>query len=549
MKNIKLIFALIAVVMLVELTNCKKEVDDKTSVTKYVGTVNGSFVAKDASIKITKDLDPSQLATRNWIMYAKNSPFYGNQPLALVTGKEFITGSAAQQWWSVPANNPVSFAASQAVYSNLTPAEPVRLVMEGKDGSGNVAYLGVLDFDPTAAQFPLAVTSKSLGDKLIVNADGLTSKPGGNLISVSVLLQVTPVDIQATEKTLQLSSFNEGSATGVTGALDFQNIVYNNGMSSLTSQLPVGAGDCEVFNSTASKIKGITIIITFAPSPSAPGVSGSTITLTPQAAGPGQFLKIILTTSKLGWYDSATIGVNDQDITVNEQTISVDGQDNNNPQSAPVVNFTVDRTNINAGETVQFTDQSTNSPTSWLWNFGDGQTSTEKNPSHAYTSTGTYSVTLTATNNSGSNLKVQSNYITVNSGGGNQQNPPPPIVSGISLNPSVNYMIDPSSSIFLGVDGMGHATVSTQSISNYGDITDMGALDLVSILQSTPNYLGDPPAFNSFASSVSLIQGHSYVVRYKETQSSPYIYGLFYITGYQNGNFTITYQGPFINNN
>ena len=146
-------------------------------------------------------------------------------------------------------------------------------------------------------------------------------------------------------------------------------------------------------------------------------------------------------------------------------------------------------------------------------------------------------------------MKVQSNYITVNSGGGNQQNPPPPIVSGISLNPSVNYMIDPSSSIFLGVDGMGHATVSTQSISNYGDITDMGALDLVSILQSTPNYLGDPPAFNSFASSVSLIQGHSYVVRYKETQSSPYIYGLFYITGYQNGNFTITYQGPFINNN
>ena len=185
--------------MLVGLTNCKKETEN-TSVTKYVGTVNGSFVAQDASIKITKDLDPSQLATRNWIMYAKNSPFYGNQPFALVKGNEFITGSTAQQWWSKDGNNPVSFAASKAVYSNLTPAEPVRLIMEGY-GSDNptlAAYLGILDFDPTAAQFPLAVTSKSLGDKLIVNAEVLTSKPGGDLISISVSFQAATVNLQAT---------------------------------------------------------------------------------------------------------------------------------------------------------------------------------------------------------------------------------------------------------------------------------------------------------------------------------------------------------------
>src|SRR5674476_314955 len=282
MKKFNLFLCLIAVVMLVGLTNCKKDTEN-TSVTKYVGTVNGSFVAQDASIKVKKDLDPSLLVTRNWIMYAKNSPFYGNQPFALVKGLEFITGSAAQQWWSKDGNNPVSFAASQAVYSNLTPAEPVRLIMEGY-GSDNptlAAYLGILDFDPTAAQFPLAVTSKSLGDKLIVNAEGLTSKPGGDLISVSVSFQAATVNLQATETTMQLSPFNEGQQTGVTGALDFNNIVYNTPVP--YSSIPVGHGDCVVWSESAKKIQGtITITITFAPSPSAPNVSGGSTTLTIQ---------------------------------------------------------------------------------------------------------------------------------------------------------------------------------------------------------------------------------------------------------------------------
>src|ERR1035437_4847981 len=105
MKKFNLIFALIAIVMLVGLTNCKKDTEN-TSVTKYVGTVNGSFVAQDASIKVNKDLAPDQLVTRNWLMYAKNSPFYPGQPFALVKGLEFITGSAAQQWWSKDGNNP-----------------------------------------------------------------------------------------------------------------------------------------------------------------------------------------------------------------------------------------------------------------------------------------------------------------------------------------------------------------------------------------------------------------------------------------------------------
>lgn len=47
---------------------------------------------------------------------------------------------------------------------------------------------------------------------------------------------------------------------------------------------------------------------------------------------------------------------------------------------------------------VQFTDQSLNSPTAWLWNFGDLGTSTLQNPTHSYALPGTYTVTLIATN-------------------------------------------------------------------------------------------------------------------------------------------------------
>ncbi|MFT5168943.1 MAG: PKD repeat protein [Saprospiraceae bacterium] len=59
------------------------------------------------------------------------------------------------------------------------------------------------------------------------------------------------------------------------------------------------------------------------------------------------------------------------------------------------------------GGLVDFTDQSTNSPTSWLWDFGDGNTSTQQNPQHTYSSPGTYTVCLTVTNSSGSNTVCQ----------------------------------------------------------------------------------------------------------------------------------------------
>ncbi|MFC2140988.1 PKD domain-containing protein [Acidobacteriota bacterium] len=64
--------------------------------------------------------------------------------------------------------------------------------------------------------------------------------------------------------------------------------------------------------------------------------------------------------------------------------------------------------------TVNFTDQSAMA-SSWSWDFGDGGTSTEENPTHTYTSSGVYTVTLTASNDCGSDTEVKTNYITVGS--------------------------------------------------------------------------------------------------------------------------------------
>lgn len=59
-----------------------------------------------------------------------------------------------------------------------------------------------------------------------------------------------------------------------------------------------------------------------------------------------------------------------------------------------LANFTVNNTTPNANrDTVLFTDTSTGA-TSWLWDFGDGQTSTSRNPTHMYTTEGSKTVTL-----------------------------------------------------------------------------------------------------------------------------------------------------------
>ncbi|MBK9450906.1 MAG: M4 family metallopeptidase [Bacteroidetes bacterium] len=94
------------------------------------------------------------------------------------------------------------------------------------------------------------------------------------------------------------------------------------------------------------------------------------------------------------------------------------------PNAAPAANFSADNLTSCNG-VVNFRDLSTNGPNAWLWNFGDGFTSNLQHPSHTYQANGTYTVTLTATNNIGANTITRTAYITVN-------RPAGPVSSGAS---------------------------------------------------------------------------------------------------------------------
>ncbi len=85
----------------------------------------------------------------------------------------------------------------------------------------------------------------------------------------------------------------------------------------------------------------------------------------------------------------------------------------NPPPKPPKARFSGEPKKGKAPLTVQFQDKSKGTVTSWLWNFGDGQQSTAQNPTHTYMTPGKYTVSLTVSNESGSDTKTKNNYITV----------------------------------------------------------------------------------------------------------------------------------------
>jgi PKD repeat protein len=134
-----------------------------------------------------------------------------------------------------------------------------------------------------------------------------------------------------------------------------------------------------------------------------------TITI-PGTTAPNTPLRMRIVSDEIG--SSFTSCFNIQSGQAEDYTIRI--TPNPNP---PVAQFTSDYAS-SCDTIVIFTDQSTNAPSSWLWNFGDAasgalNTSTLPNPTHIYHNAGTYTVTLTATNSNGNNTRVKTNYITV----------------------------------------------------------------------------------------------------------------------------------------
>lgn len=81
----------------------------------------------------------------------------------------------------------------------------------------------------------------------------------------------------------------------------------------------------------------------------------------------------------------------------------------------PMAGFSASPAEGSVPLTVSFADASLNRPVTWQWDFGDGTTSEEENPSHTYTQEGTYTVRLKVSNVFGSDSLSRTNLISVGS--------------------------------------------------------------------------------------------------------------------------------------
>jgi PKD repeat protein len=107
-----------------------------------------------------------------------------------------------------------------------------------------------------------------------------------------------------------------------------------------------------------------------------------------------------------------------------------------------------------SGETplrVEFTDLSSGGPTSWLWDFGDGATSTEQHPSHTYTAPGVYDVTLVVASSGGPSALARPGYVNVAQGVFVLSLAPTADASVGAAKPNRNYGAAPSLKVKTGV--------------------------------------------------------------------------------------------------
>lgn len=175
--------------------------------------------------------------------------------------------------------------------------------------------------------------------------------------------------------------------------------------------------------------------------------------------------------------------------------------------------FSTSKTSICPGAQVQFFDESYNKATGWSWSFQGGTpaTSTSQNPLITYSTPGTYSVTLTATDGTSSDGETKTGYIQVLSGGAAI-----PFFEGFenysTLANATNwstYNSNPSSPAFVLETSTGHTGTKCVNLNN--------------IIQTGSNIdelVGAPVDLSSVTSIVTL----SFRFSYRKTTTSTYEY-------------------------
>ena len=315
-----------------------------------------------------------------------------------------ITSNAANATWTGTVSSAGDHATLTSAGGNTTVGENITVTFTG--AGGNPWLPATTDIYGDLI-LPLTVTRTDTSETATINfwIETPTILPGG--LTVTDGTKITSAD-GATSAVITITGSNITAGGTITINVPDLYLFVNSGTFTHANVIINDTAAAATWTYTVTGQGGLDQIITLT---SARGNTtvGENITVTFTGAGGNP------------WYPDTSSIYGDMvlPLTVTRidtfQTASLNFMIETTPPSGFKVaaDFTASPTSGFAPLSVTFADTSLGHPTSWSWDFGDGGTSASRNPSHTYTDVGSYAVSLTATNEYGSDTKPQENYIHV----------------------------------------------------------------------------------------------------------------------------------------
>ncbi len=336
----------------------------------------------------------------------------GSVTITAATGDTLSTCADAVKFTLVSSNSAPTATIDSIAPNPASQGESITLTGHGTDTDGTIAaYEWTSSIDGTiGAAASFSISTLSAGTHTITfrvkDNDGAWSS---GVTSSLVVNSGTPsVEVIIDNGGAGTSYTGSWAVSGGTDPYGTNSVWARNGVSYTFAMIGQVAGNYEVFmwwSGYSSRAASIPVAINHA--------SGTTSVTVNQRQNPGQW-------NSLGtYYFDGSGSVTITAATGDTLSTCADAVKFTlvSSETAPIADFSADRTSGTPPLTVQFSDTSLGTVTSWLWSFGDGSTSTAQNPVHTYTVTGSYTVSLTVTNSVGSSTKSVAQYINLVSSG------------------------------------------------------------------------------------------------------------------------------------
>jgi len=344
--------------------------------------------------------------------------------LSSTTGASVTATSTSTITYTVTGTNGNNCSDTASVTINVTPGPATPTITASGPttfcAGGSVDLTSTVEnsysWTPTSATTQsITVTSSGNYAVTVTDVTGCSSTSATTIVTVNAIPSITAT---ASAYTICVGNSTTLNASGASTYVWSPSGDLNNANISNPVATPTASTTYTVTGTTNGCSSTAVVTITVNPLPPTPTITPSGMDLVSSSATGNQ------------WYLNATLigGATNQIYTPTQNgNYTVIVTDANgctatssvyvyNSLQPPVANFVANVTTIVAGSSVNFTDLSTNYPTSWSWSFTGGTplTSTAQNPTNiVYNTVGCFQVVLTATNASGSDAETKTCYINV----------------------------------------------------------------------------------------------------------------------------------------